>query len=60
MNLVVLAFVNPPKPLDQTTDSGDVNGVPTGMTSAMPGRRRGRQRRPGLAGAYPWLAGTCP
>ena len=35
VNLVVLAFVNPLKLLDQTTDSGDVNGVPTGMTSAV-------------------------
>jgi len=33
VNLVVLAFVNPLKLLDQTTDSGDVNGVPAGMTS---------------------------
>src|SRR5215472_544984 len=28
VNLVVLAFVDPLKLLDQTTDSGDVNGVP--------------------------------
>jgi hypothetical protein len=35
VNLVVLAFVNPLKLLDQTTDSGDVNGVPTGMTSTV-------------------------
>ena len=35
VNLVVLAFVNPLKLLDQTTDSGDVNGVPVGMTSAV-------------------------
>jgi hypothetical protein len=35
VNLVVLAFVNPLKLLDQTTDSGDVNGVPAGMTSAV-------------------------
>ena len=35
VNLVVLAFVDPLKLLDQTTDSGDVNGVPTGMTSAV-------------------------
>lgn len=35
VNLVVLAFVNPLKLLDQTTDSGDVNGVPIGMTSAV-------------------------
>jgi hypothetical protein len=35
VNLVVLAFVNPLKLLDQTTDSGDVNGVPARMTSAV-------------------------
>lgn len=35
VNLVVLAFVNPLKLLDQTTDSGDVSGVPAGMTSAV-------------------------
>lgn len=35
MNLVVLVFVNPLKLLDQTTDSGDVNGVPAGMTSTV-------------------------
>ncbi|HEV2372108.1 MAG TPA: hypothetical protein VGS19_08065 [Streptosporangiaceae bacterium] len=35
VNLVVLAFVNPLKLLDQTNDSGDVNGVPVGMTSAV-------------------------
>ena len=35
VNLVVLAFVNPLKLLDQTTDSGDVNGVPAGMTSTV-------------------------
>ena len=35
VNLVVLAFANPLKLLDQTTDSGDVNGVPAGMTSAV-------------------------
>lgn len=35
VNLVVLAFVNPLKLLDQTTDAGDVNGVPAGMTSAV-------------------------
>ena len=35
VNLVVLAFVNPLKLLDQTTDTGDVNGVPAGMTSAV-------------------------
>lgn len=35
VNLVVLAFVNPLKLLDQTTDSGDANGVPVGMNSAV-------------------------
>lgn len=35
VNLVVLAFVNPLKLLDQTTDSGDINGVPAGMTSTV-------------------------
>jgi len=35
VNLVVLAFVDPLKLLDQTTDSGDVNGVPAGMTAAV-------------------------
>jgi hypothetical protein len=35
VNLVVLAFVNPLKLLDQTTDSGDVDGVPAGMTSTV-------------------------
>lgn len=35
VNLVVLAFVNPLKLLNQTTDSGDVNGVPAGMTAAV-------------------------
>lgn len=35
VNLVVLAFVNPLKLLSQTTDSGDTNGVPIGMNSAV-------------------------
>ncbi|MBO0885655.1 MAG: hypothetical protein J2P17_36040, partial [Mycobacterium sp.] len=35
VNLVVLAFVNPLKLLNQTTDSGDTNGVPVGMNSAV-------------------------
>jgi hypothetical protein len=35
VNLVVLAFVNPLKLLDGTTDSGDTNGVPNGMDSAV-------------------------
>jgi hypothetical protein len=35
VNLVVLAFVNPLKLLNGTTDSGDTNGVPNGMDSAV-------------------------
>jgi hypothetical protein len=35
VNLVVLSFVNPLRLLNQTTDAGDVNGVPRGMTSAV-------------------------
>lgn len=35
VNLVVLAFVDPLKLLDQTTDAGDVNGVPAGVTSTV-------------------------
>src|SRR5438445_8930204 len=35
VNLVVLSFVNPLKLLNGTTDSGDTNGVPVGMTSAI-------------------------
>lgn len=35
VNVVVLAFVNPLKLLDGTTDSGDTNGVPNGMDSAV-------------------------
>ena len=35
VNLVVLSFVNPLKLLNGTTDSGDANGVPVGMTSAI-------------------------
>jgi hypothetical protein len=35
VNLVSLAFVDPLKLLDQTTDAGDTNGVPNGMTSAV-------------------------
>jgi hypothetical protein len=35
VNLVVLAFVNPLKLLNKTTDSGNVNGVPAGMNSAV-------------------------
>jgi hypothetical protein len=33
VNLVVLSFVNPLRLLNQTTDAGDLNGVPRGMTS---------------------------
>jgi hypothetical protein len=32
VNLVVLSFVNPLRLLNQTTDAGNVNGVPRGMT----------------------------
>lgn len=32
VNLVVLSFVNPLKLLNQTTDAGNLNGVPRGMT----------------------------
>src|SRR5882724_13286444 len=35
VNLVVLAFANPLKLLNQTTDAGDVNGVPVGMNTAV-------------------------
>ncbi len=35
VNLVVLSFVNPLKLLNLTTDSGDTNGVPNGMTSSV-------------------------
>lgn len=35
VNLVVLSFVNPLKLLNQTTDSGDTNGVPNGMDAAV-------------------------
>ena len=35
VNLVVLSFVNPLKLLNKTNDSGDVNGVPIGMNSAV-------------------------
>jgi hypothetical protein len=33
VNLVVLSFVNPLRLLNLTTDAGDVNGVPRGMSS---------------------------
>jgi hypothetical protein len=35
VNLVVLAFVNPLKLLNQTTDAGNTNGVPVGMNSSV-------------------------
>ncbi len=33
VNLVILSFVHPRKLLDKTTDSGNVDGVPIGMTA---------------------------
>jgi hypothetical protein len=35
VNVVVLSFVNPVKLMNLTTDSGDVNGIPIGMTPAV-------------------------
>lgn len=35
VNLVVLAFVDPLKLLDRTTDSGDADGIPVGMNPAV-------------------------
>ena len=35
VNLIVLSFVNPLKLLNKTNDSGDVNGVPVGMTQSV-------------------------
>src|SRR5215510_5928589 len=35
VNIVVLSFVEPLKLLNQTTDSGTLNGVPRGMTQAV-------------------------
>ncbi|HEX3106928.1 MAG TPA: hypothetical protein VHQ22_21025 [Terriglobales bacterium] len=35
VNLVILSFVQPLKLLNKTNDSGDVNGVPVGMNSAV-------------------------
>jgi len=35
VNLVVLSFVQPLKLLNKTTDSGDIDGVPVGMNSAV-------------------------
>ncbi len=35
VNVVVLSFVNPAKVMNLTTDSGDVNGIPIGMNTAV-------------------------
>ena len=35
VNLVVLSFVNPVKLMNLTNDSGDINGIPVGMNSAV-------------------------
>src|SRR6201993_99545 len=35
VNLVILSFVNPLKLLNKTTDSGNTNGVPNGMTQTI-------------------------
>ena len=35
VNLVILSFVNPDKLMNRTNDSGDVNGIPIGMNSAV-------------------------
>jgi hypothetical protein len=35
VNLVVLSFVEPVKLMNLTTDSGDVNGIPIGMNTAV-------------------------
>jgi len=35
VNVVVLSFVNPVKLMNLTNDSGDVNGIPVGMTTAV-------------------------
>jgi hypothetical protein len=35
VNLVILSFVNPLKLMNKTTDAGNVNGVPIGMTQAV-------------------------
>jgi hypothetical protein len=56
VNLVVLSFVNPLKLLNQTNDSGDVNGVPVGMNgipahySAGAAPRSGENDRQHLSG----------
>lgn len=35
VNVVVLSFVNPVKLMNLTNDSGDVNGIPIGMTASV-------------------------
>src|SRR5215831_12044972 len=35
VNLIILSFVNPLKLLNKTTDAGDSNGVPRGMTAGI-------------------------
>src|SRR5436853_2314963 len=35
VNVVVLSFINPVKLMNLTTDSGDVNGIPIGMNTAV-------------------------
>src|ERR1700674_452852 len=35
VNVVVLSFVNPVKLMNLTTDSGNINGIPIGMTTAV-------------------------
>ena len=35
VNVVVLSFVNPVKLMNLTTDSGDVNGIPIGINTAV-------------------------
>src|SRR5712692_2076263 len=35
VNVVVLSFVNPVKLMNLTTDSGNINGIPIGMTAAV-------------------------
>jgi len=46
VNVVVLSFVNPVKLMNLTTDSGDVNGIPIGMNTAV-GELFSDQGRPG-------------
>ena len=35
VNLVILSFVDPVKLMNKTTDSGDTNGIPVGMNTAV-------------------------